>query len=1143
MENFVNLRTHTNFSLSEGMLTSDYISKFCRNDMQPACAITDTSNLFGAFEFSEKLFSNGVQPIIGMQLNIYDDYLEKRAFEVVILSKNLIGYQNLVKLSNLVNKSINLNITKKIYIDTLLSHNDGLILLSGGMIRGFAGKPANDGEYDICYKRIEKLKSVFKNNLYIEIQRANKNKFFNGEKILINISIDLNIPIVATNDAFFKNKNQFGAFEILKMIDNGQTISTKKESLVTQENYLKTKTEMIELFDDLPEAIENSIIIAKKCSFYLKPTKLTLPKFSNTVSISEDKIIKELSEKGLNIRLDENGINLSSKKALIYFERLEKELEIIINMGFSGYFLIVSDFVKWSKLNDIPVGPGRGSGAGSIVAWSLQITDLDPLKWGLLFERFLNPERVSMPDFDIDFCQDRRDEVINYIKEKYGSEYVAQIITFGSLQARAAIRDVGRVLEMPYGQVDKIAKLIPSVPANPITLSKALETEDELIKSKEDNEEIANLINLSLSIEGLNRHVSTHAAGIVISQKKLNEFIPLYSEVENEIPATQFNLKYIEKAGLVKFDILGLKTLTIISKAEKLVKESNKDFNISKVSLYDKKVFQMLSDGFTVGIFQLESKGMQNALRGLKPDRFEDIIAVVALYRPGPMENIPSYINRKHKKEKIKYIHEKLSNILSETYGIFIYQEQVMQAAQVLAGYSLASADILRRAMGKKDKVEMQMQKEVFLKGVQNIGISVEDGEEIFDQIAAFAGYGFNKSHAAAYALIAYQCAWLKTYFPHEFFSALMTYESDNTDKLLVLVNELKRMGIKVLEPNLNKSYDYFAIEKINDKEKSLRYSLSSLKNVGTEAVKKMIEIRSNKKFFNNIDNFIEGFSQNNFGKRGLESLVKSGSFDCFEINRSTLFESIQQILNYSQRIQIDKLNKQNNLFNNIEELNLSKSFVNIPEWSLIDFEKNELSSIGFYLNKHPLNRYKNIYQKMNLKSTSFFNRETSKHTKNEFFKMIGIVNSIYKRKSQMGGFYGVLELNDFEGVVEVFIDDNNLKFIEENYDNNEIFYFYLELKSDGNFGHRINCRGVFNFFDILSKEIFNLEIYINDVTALKYLKKLVSVTKRGTTNLSIVIISDNKKLNIDLNKNIKLTSNFISELSKMRGISNFNLI
>ena len=1136
--NFVNLRTHTNYSLSEGMLTSNYIAEFCKRDLQPACCITDTSNLFGVFEFSEKLFYNGIQPIIGMQINLFDKYFNENPNEVVLISKNEKGYYNLVALANKVNNCIIQNPSRSIHIDTLKFYKDDLIILGGGSENGYIGFPASKQDEKIALSRAENLKKIFKTNFYIEIQRHGLERDKKAEPILLDIANKLIIPIVATNDSFFKSRDEFKSHEILIMIDKGLTISGNKARLLSHNNYLKKTSEMNEIFSDLPEALENSIIIAKRCSFSLKEKTPLLPKFINSEHNKTEKdLIEELSLGGLKKRL-----NISSSKEIQkynkYFSRLENELKIIKKMGFSGYFLIVSDFVKWSKSNSIPVGPGRGSGAGSIVAWALEITDLDPLKWGLLFERFLNPERISMPDFDIDFCQERRDEVINYIKEKYGEDHVAQIITFGSLQARAAVRDVGRVLEMPYGQVDRIAKLIPAIPANPVSLSKALEEETDLKREKELDEDVSRVIDVALDLEGLNRHVSTHAAGIVISQSPLGKSIPLYSETNDEIAATQFNQKYIEKAGLVKFDILGLKTLSIIARTEKLIKENLKNFDILKIKLNDKKVFEMLSRGETIGVFQLESKGMQNALRGLKPDRFEDIIAVVALYRPGPMENIPNYINRKHGNEKVEYMHEKLSSILEETFGIFIYQEQVMQAAQILAGYSLSSADILRRAMGKKDKLEMEMQKENFINGTNRIGISKKSSEEIFDQIAAFAGYGFNKSHAAAYALIAYQCAWLKYHYPHEFFSSLMTYDQDNTDKLSIFFDDLKRLSIDLFSPNINKSNSFFLVENDSQGKKAIRCSLSSLKNVGSEAVKNLVKIRDEKGFFSCIDDFINKTPLNIFGKRGLESLIKAGAFEDLYSNRKKLFMAIPIMLLHSQKTLKDIQNNQNSLFDNLANIELSKSFLDTSEWSLHEREINEFNALGYHINFHPLKKYSNILNKLNITSSLSFYQKFEEMKNSKFLKIAGYIKKILKRKSQKGGFYGVVEINDLFGGMEIIFDQDNLNKFLEIYKKDSIFIFDIELRFDKNFGFRFIEKRTQEIDNVFFKNNLDIEFEIYDRNCIKEIKEKILKVDSGNSNVIFKIKKDDQFVSLITHEKVNLSKELLNKFFQIEGIN-----
>jgi len=649
---FIHLRVHSNYSLAEGMLSFDYLSNFCVNNNQPAIAITDTSNMFGVLEFSQKMISAGVQPIIGIQVNISEkEDSDENIGEVVLIAKNGEGYKNLLILAS--DLYLSKKFDKYVPFNKLEKHNKGLMVLTGGVENGFVGRPASENNRNKVKDRLLMLSKLFRDNLYIELQRHGLSNQDIAEDILLNFADKLNLPLVATNDCFFENEKKFNSYQVLTCIDKGLTISSENRSLITKEHYLKDTDHMISLFKDIPEAIENTVNIAKRCSFFVKPHEPILPKYPGLTNMNEYEYLFKIAQEGIEKRFNEATEKFKEDEKQFYKNRLNNELKIINEMGFSGYFLIVYDFIKWSKDNLIPVGPGRGSGAGSIVAWSLKITDLDPIRWGLLFERFLNPERISMPDFDIDFCQDRREEVINYVRNRYGHDRVAQIITFGSLQAKAAIRDVGRVLEMPYGQVDRIAKLIPFVPAKPPTIKEAIESEDELKREISNNSEVKSLISTAIDLEGLNRHASTHAAGLVIGDRPLNELVPLYKFNEDEMPATQFNMKFVEKAGLVKFDFLGLKTLTILAKAESLIKEKIHNFDLNKISLEDKNTYEMLSTGSTTGIFQLESAGMKDVLMGLMPDRFEDIIAVVSLYRPGPMENIPSYINRKHGREKL----------------------------------------------------------------------------------------------------------------------------------------------------------------------------------------------------------------------------------------------------------------------------------------------------------------------------------------------------------------------------------------------------------------------------------------------------------------------------------------------------------
>ncbi len=1134
---FIHLRVHSNFSLAEGMLTFDDLSKFCVENNQPAIAITDTNNLFGVLEFSLKMTSYGIQPIIGIQLNISQNGKDdKDTGEVVLLAKNEIGYRNLLFLTN--SFSNNENYEKFINVIELEKYRDGLLLLTGGIENGFLGKPASLNNIKLVKDRLKYLKNIFNDNLYVELQRHGIKSQLIAEKNLIDLAYEYNIPLVATNDCFFQNEVKFEAHQVLTCIEKGLTISSDNRRMLTKEHYLKDPKKMILLFKDIPEAIENTVIIAKRCSFFLKEINPILPKYPGLENISEADYLSKISFKGLVERFELSTIKFTDDEKDNYKNRLDKELEIINEMGFAGYFLIVYDFIKWSKENDIPVGPGRGSGAGSIVAWSLCITDLDPIRWGLLFERFLNPERISMPDFDIDFCQDRREEVIDYVRNRYGKDKVAQIITFGSLQAKAAIRDVGRVLEMPYGQVDKIAKLIPFVPSKSITIQEAIDTNDVLKNEIVENEQVQNLIETAINVEGLNRHVSTHAAGLVIGDKPLHELLPLYKFNEDEIPATQFNMKFVEKAGLVKFDFLGLKTLTVLSKAEALIKFKDKNFDLSKILLNDKKTYEMLSTGSTTGIFQLESAGMKDVLIGLKPDRFEDIIAVVSLYRPGPMENIPSYINRKHGKENIVYMHPTLETILEETYGIFIYQEQVLRAAQILADFSLGKADILRRAMGKKDKEEMAEQKKFFLNGTKKRGISVEKANEIFDQIAAFAGYGFNKSHAAAYALIAYQTAWIKTNYIHEFFVSMMTVENNNTEKLSLFVEDAKKLGLKILQPCINKSSYEFLIEDISSCEFGIRYSLSSIKNVGTDAIKKVVQIRNNDGKFKNIDDFLNRVPYGLITKKSFESLIKSGAFDIIEANRNKLYKSVDLMLNYSHSIEKEKLSHQSNLFNNNGSNKLLINLQDTIEWSSQESINNEFLSLGLYLSAHPLDSYSDILSKMNVTRSIEILNEPEKYIKQNI-KLCGLISKIQKRQSPRGRWLSI-QLNDLSGSLDINIFSDVLLKYEDYLIEKNLILIDAEIKNENNQISRIIVKRIYLLNDYISDNKYNITLFTNNNKHLDKLFPLLRILEVGHSDILINSSNKEQQVEIKIIENIKLSSKFINDLSTISGIDHF---
>lgn len=825
---FISFRNHTTYSLCEGAITISDLVDAAKNFKMPALGIMDSQNLFGALEFSSACKKAGIQPILGceMLINFGTDEQQKNQTNLEIensLSKlpliayNDEGYKNLMYLvghSFLNRKS---GLSTHVSFELLKSKSAGIIAFSGS-VEGMIGKLLLNGQDKNAKEILDQIKEAFLNNFYIEITRHGTNEEKQLEQKFIDIAFKNNLPLIATNNCFFLTRDLHEAQDILSCIGIGKTISETERKRNSSEQYFKSQEELESLFSDIPEAIENTINVAKKCRIMAFERPPTLPKFSD----NEDDEMRQQAHEGLKMRLKQKfeiEETPAEKRELIekeYFERLDFEASVIIKMKFAGYFLIVSDFIKWAKKHDIPVGPGRGSGAGSIIAWALQITDLDPIRFGLLFERFLNPDRVSMPDFDVDFCQSRRDEVIKYVQQKYGEEYVAQIITFGKLQARAVLKDVGRVLQMPYNQVDRICKLIPFNAIEAVTLEKAIEMDKDLQQAIKEDPQIGRLVDIGLKLEGLNRHSSTHAAGIVIGDKPLNEICAIYCDEAGNMPAIGYSMKYAEAAGLVKFDFLGLKTLTVIHEAVKLVEKIRGiKIDISNIKLDDKKTFEMLAKGDSVGVFQIESSGMRAVLRQMRADKIEDIIALISLYRPGPMDNIPTYIRRKHGIEKIEYPHPLLENTLKETYGVIVYQEQVMEIARVLAGYSLGGADLLRRAMGKKIKEEMDKQRAIFVEGAMKNGVKERQAGEIFDLVDKFAGYGFNKSHAAAYALISYQTAYLRAHYPVEFFTASINLEIDNAEKINVFLQAAKSQGIKILPPDLNKSDAYFSVESL----------------------------------------------------------------------------------------------------------------------------------------------------------------------------------------------------------------------------------------------------------------------------------------------------------------------------------------
>ncbi len=1038
---FVHLHVHSAYSLSEGALKLDELIALCRDDRMPAVAVTDTGNLFGALEFSLAAARAGVQPIIGCQLWLTrpqgagDGRGAARLAgghrapcdQLVLLVQNEAGYRNLVKLSSMAFLEAAAGEPPQVSLDDVAAHADGLIALTGGPA-GSVGRLLAEGQIQAAKAVLERLAEIFPDRLYVELMRHGLPVEQAIEGDLIDLADGSGLPLVATNDCYFADAGMYEAHDALLCIADGALVAAADRRRLTPEHRFRSAAEMRALFSDVPEAVDNALLIARRCAYRPEPRPPILPRFDAGDGRSEAQVLEDEAEAGLQLRLEsslwrpEMDEAARAAAAAPYRERLAFELQVIIKMGFPGYFLIVADFVRWAKAQQIPVGPGRGSGAGSMVAWALMITDLDPLRHGLLFERFLNPERVSMPDFDIDFCQDRRDEVIDYVRAKYGADRVAQIITFGTLQARAALRDVGRVLGMPYGQVDRLCKLVPYNPAHPPKLKEAIESEPELRRLRDEDETVARLLNIALRLEGLYRHASTHAAGVVIADRPLIELIPVYRDPRSTMVATQFAMKHTELAGLVKFDFLGLKTLTVLERAVELIRRRGIEVDLASIPLDDPAPYALMGRAETVGVFQLESPGMREVLRQLKPDSFADVVALVALYRPGPMDMIPRYIACKHGRERPDYLDPKLEGILKETSGVIVYQEQVMQIAQVLSGFNLAEADLLRRAMGKKIKAEMEAQRQAFVDGAVARGVDRARATHIFELVDKFAGYGFNKSHAAAYALIAYQTAWLKANHPVEFMAALMTLDLGNTDKLAGFKQELDRMGVALLPPDVNASETAFTVEERSDGG-AVRYALAAIKNVGASAMDALVAERRRGGRFRDLADFASRLDAKAVNRRQLENLVKAGALDRLNSNRRQVFDSIDQLLRLTATAANERDSRQQNLFGDaVDAPQATLALSGAADWPAIERLTGEFDAIGFYLSAHPLDAHGRMLERLGVRPYGSLTAPAGTPGGSTRVRLAGLVTRKQERTSGKGNRFAHVQLTDASGVFEITV-------------------------------------------------------------------------------------------------------------------------
>ena len=1123
-QNFNHLKIHTQYSICEGAIKIEDLKNFCKEKKIKSIGLSDSNNLCGALEFSEEISKAGTQPIIGTQINFK---FNNEIGVIPIIAKNKKGYEAILKLSS---DSYLLNNDKSLpycEIQDLINLSEGLIVMSGSL-QSLSGNLFFKNKLQDLADLYKLFKKNFKNDFYIEIQRHNDKNEKQFEEFNLMISGKYEIPIIATHEVFYLDQSMYEAHDALLCIKNKTYVNDKDRIKLSRNHEYKSDKEMHDLFSDLPEALLNNFYLPYKCNYKANSSKPLLPEISSDKIADPNKILELQAIDGLEYKFKNNFIKLNQNEKIDevytnYKTRLHHEIKIINQMNYSSYFLIVSDYIKWSKNNDIPVGPGRGSGAGSLVAWCLSITDIDPIKFNLIFERFLNPDRISMPDFDIDFCEEKRDLVFEYLNSKY-KDSVAHIITFGKLKARMVIRDVGRVLGLPYGFVDSICKMIPFDPSRPMKLQECINTEPRLQKLIQDDKRVTKLVDLSLKLEGLNRNFATHAAGVVIADKKLNSIVPLYKDQSSNLllPSTQFDMYSAENAGLVKFDFLGLKTLTVINKTEKIIKKNkNKNFNIENINYEDQKVFELLSEGKTIGLFQLESSGMKDALINMKPNRLEDIIALVALYRPGPMSNIPVYNDCKHGRREPDYLHPKLKQILEPTYGVIIYQEQVMQIAQALSGFTAGEADILRRAMGKKKRSELEKQKQRFIIGAEKNGIPKDVAAGIFLKIEPFAEYGFNKSHAAAYAVIAYQTAFLKTYYPNEFFSASMSMELSNQKKLSEFYEELKRMKINIIRPDINKCFADFTSDDDN-----FYYALGAIKNVGYEAISNLVRERIKNGKFQNLFDFISRANPKDINKLQLEGLVKAGAFDSFNTNRKSLLESIPNLILKSKNLFENKSLNQINLFDEINDQNDNELLIKSNDFQFEERLSKEFETLGFFISDHPLNQYKEFFLQYNIVNFNDYNS-------NENLKegvIAATILKIQEKKNQKGMSYAIIKFTDLGGVFELFVFSDLFETKRDILiEGNSIFMNLIKNYSVETSTFRINVRTIARIKDLTNAEIKSIEILSETVDILDKIKNLIS--SPGETKVTLNIKNDKIKHHYQLNDKRKIDQNIINQL------------
>ncbi|SEE32394.1 DNA polymerase III, alpha subunit [Rhizobiales bacterium GAS188] len=1137
---FVHLHVHSSYSLLEGALPIAKLAKLARADKMPALALTDTNNLYGALEFSEKLAGEGIQPIVGLQLSVdFGDadrtrQMRKRIAAIVLLATSAEGYANLLRLSSraLVDTA-NTSGRPHLPFEQIEAFANGLIALTGGP-DGPIDEAIGERRLDLAEARLERLMAAFGSRLYIEIQRHGLPMERAVEPTLLDFAYRRAIPIVATNEPYFAGREDHEAHDALLAIAEGRLVSDDARRHVTAEHGFKSRAEMMATFADLPEALRNSVEIALRCSFRPRATKPILPRFSGEgTSADEDAELDRQAAEGLQARLAAHGFAPGLTRE-DYDARLAFELGVIKRMTYSGYFLIVSDFIKHAKSRGIPVGPGRGSGAGSLVAWSLMITDLDPMRFSLLFERFLNPDRVSMPDFDVDFCMNRREEVIDYVRERYGADRVAQIITFGTLQARGVMRDVGRVLEMPYGQVDKLTKLVPQNPANPIPLKVAIETEPRLSAEAKADPRVGRMLDIAQKLEGLHRHASTHAAGIVIGDRPLEEVAPLTRDPRSGMLVTQFNMKWVEPAGLVKFDFLGLRTLTILQTAVELIARRGIKVELAAIPLDDRATFEMLQRGETVGVFQVEGSGMRRALVDMRADRFEDLIALVALYRPGPMANIPVYCARKRGDEPVEVLHPKLEPLLRETFGVITYQEQVQQIARELAGYSLAEADLLRRAMGKKIKAEMDAQRGRFLQGAKERGIPPATAEAVFDACAKFAEYGFNKSHSAPYALLTYQTAYLKANHPVEFLAASMTHEMSNTDKLGEFRQECARLGIKLEPPSINRSGVLF-----EPAEGAIRYALAAIKGMGGQAAEAIVAARGQEsggqQSFRDLADFARRFDPKIVNRRALETLICAGALDDLGPDRAASFASVEAVIALAQANESDRQSGQGSMFGGASTTQSSEfRMANAPSWTASEKLKREFAAIGFFISGHPLDEYKDVLKRLNVLTYAAFAKGARAGRTSG--RLAGAVLDRTERRTKSGSKMGIVLLSDATAQFECVLFSEGLARYRPLLETGSRVLVEIKAGVEGE-ELRVRIETVELLDDAAARIGHSLRLYLRDACAIEPVARCLSEPGDSQVSLIAALEPQGREVEIKLPGRYRTTPEVAGAIKAVPGV------